>query len=169
MWENLFLPSSPTHPSRSCFCLPSDHIWLSCYHPWGVHHQTHLLGKPFPSPTPPKPNEPVYMGLELCPCGDRIPIILPKRSNQVILNLNHLGVPSSISSPYFVEGLGLTRETFSNDHFPLAILSSGFPSSSAVKNSLQSMGSQRVGYDWLNWIERICLQCRRCKRHGFNP
>ena len=21
---------------------------------------------------------------------------------------------------------------------------------------------------WLRW-QRICLQCRRCKRHGFNP
>ena len=101
------------------------------------------------------------MGFELCPCGDRIPIILPKRSNQVISNLNHLGVPSSISSPYFVEGLGLTRETFSNDHFPPAILSSGFPCSSAVKNSLQSMGSQRVGYDWvteLNWKNSSAMQ-----------
>ena len=154
-------PELPDPPiSHSCFCLPSTHVWLSCCNPWGDHHQTHLLGKPFPPPTP-KPNEPIYMGFELCPCGDRIPIILPKRSNQVISNLNRLGAPSSISSPYFVEGLRLTWETFSNDHFPLAILSSGFPNSSAVKNSLQSTGSQRVRHDWvteLNWKNSPAMQ-----------
>ena len=136
MWGNLCLPSSPTHPS-----LIAASVFLQLMFDFLAIIPGEIIIRPTFSENPshpptPKPNEPIYMGFELCPCGDRIPIILPKRSNQVISNLNHLGVPSSISSPYFVEGLGLTWETFSNDHFLLAILSSGLPSSSAVKNSL---------------------------------
>lgn len=52
----------PWFPNPPLFCgclhLPPTHVWLSCFNPWGVHQQSHILRRY--SPSSPPPNEPTH-------------------------------------------------------------------------------------------------------------